>query len=269
MGTYPGLPSQTDGVFIKRPPRRNFGYIQSKGIDDDDDQTVRHSNCSGSTSVDGDAATSTASLTNSDSDEDRGCDHTSPTTPPSDIQSPGPGKARRKHVKRLQRRRSRRADLIFLQALAALNRHEPPPVTRAQAWKALVQQDRLYDSQHGDEALNERRMRRVVNYAISDSGATAHFICEGAPVVNVRPATIPLKITLPNGEKIESTHTCNLDIPWMSHAMTQAHIVPGLSHSSLISTKQLCDAGCQVVFDLDECRVIKEGQLLLLSHKCP
>ena len=29
MGTYPGLPSQTDGVFIKRPPRRNFGYVHT------------------------------------------------------------------------------------------------------------------------------------------------------------------------------------------------------------------------------------------------
>ena len=29
VGTYPGLSSQTDAVFIKRPPRRNFGYVHT------------------------------------------------------------------------------------------------------------------------------------------------------------------------------------------------------------------------------------------------
>ena len=42
-----------------------------------------------------------------------------------------------------------------------------------------------------------------------------------------------------------------------------AHIVPGLSHSSLISTKVFCDAGCKVVFDEWECRVYYKGELML------
>jgi hypothetical protein len=29
MGSYAGLPSQTDGVFIKSRPRRNFGYVHT------------------------------------------------------------------------------------------------------------------------------------------------------------------------------------------------------------------------------------------------
>ena len=37
--------------------------------------------------------------------------------------------------------------------------------------------------------------------------------------------------------------------------MTEAHVVPGLAHSSLISTKKFCEAGCVVVFDRLECRV--------------
>eukprot|EP00804_Cyclotella_cryptica_P027234 CCRYP_014359-RA/>CCRYP_014359-RA protein AED:0.63 eAED:0.63 QI:0/-1/0/1/-1/1/1/0/101 len=67
-------------------------------------------------------------------------------------------------------------------------------------------------------------------YAIFDSGATAHFLLDGAHVVNKRPAHKPRTIRLPNGKHIFSTHTCNLDIPWLMQTITEAHIVPGLSH---------------------------------------
>ena len=106
-------------------------------------------------------------------------------------------------------------------------------------------------------------------YAIFDSGATAHFIVQGAPVVNIRKALIPLKIKLPDGSFIESTHTCNLDIPWLPAHMTEAHIVPGLNHSSLISTRKFCDAGCRVIFDVDECKVYYEQKLVLSGKRDP
>ena len=84
--------------------------------------------------------------------------------------------------------------------------------------------------------FNTRVVEKWVEYAVSDSGATGHFMIEGAPVVNKKVADKPIHITLPNGKIIKSTHTCNLDIPWMPHQMTEAPIVPGLTHSSLIST---------------------------------
>ena len=49
--------------------------------------------------------------------------------------------------------------------------------------------------------------------------------------------------------------------------MTEAHIVPGLSHSSLISTKKFCDAGYTVFFDEYKCRVYFKGELLLLEER--
>ena len=61
------------------------------------------------------------------------------------------------------------------------------------------------------------------------------FLVEGAPVANLKIVEKPIIITLPNGRTIRSTHTCNLDIPWLPDAMPDAHIVPGLAHSSLIS----------------------------------
>ena len=39
-------------------------------------------------------------------------------------------------------------------------------------------------------------------------------------------------------------------------AATRAHILPGLTHTSLISINMLCDAGWKVEYDTSDCRVI-------------
>ena len=102
-----------------------------------------------------------------------------------------------------------------------------------------------------------------MEFAISDSGATEHFLVEEAPTINMTVTENPITIKLPDGSLIYSTHIGNLDIPWMPDHMTEAHIVPGLSHSSLISTKVFCDAGCKVFFDEFECKVYYKGELML------
>eukprot|EP00804_Cyclotella_cryptica_P010472 CCRYP_012303-RA/>CCRYP_012303-RA protein AED:0.45 eAED:0.14 QI:0/0/0/0.6/1/1/5/0/1176 len=110
--------------------------------------------------------------------------------------------------------------------------------------------------------------KRPTEFAIMDSGATAHFLVKGAAVKNKQP-TGPLKIKLPNGTVIQSTHTCNLDIPWLPNSITEAHIVPGLSHSSLVATRKFCDAGCQIIFNADECRVSYKGNIVLSGNRDP
>ena len=49
--------------------------------------------------------------------------------------------------------------------------------------------------------------------------------------------------------------------------MTEAHIVPGLAHASLISTRNFCDAGCKVMFDKEECRVYFKNKLVLVGGR--
>eukprot|EP00804_Cyclotella_cryptica_P011806 CCRYP_011362-RA/>CCRYP_011362-RA protein AED:0.53 eAED:0.54 QI:0/0/0/1/0/0/2/0/111 len=80
------------------------------------------------------------------------------------------------------------------------------------------------------------------DFAILDSGATAHFIIQGANVLNQMPATHPLHIKLPDGSFIKSTHL-QPQHPMVPASMTEAHIVPGLMHSSLVATRKFCDAG--------------------------
>ena len=87
-----------------------------------------------------------------------------------------------------------------------------------------------------------------LNEAIADTGTTGHFILPGAPMDDVRPAARPIEIEMPNGTTEKSTHTCQLRIPDMPREAKEAHVVPGLSHSSLILIKKLCKEGCEVRF---------------------
>ena len=80
-------------------------------------------------------------------------------------------------------------------------------------------------------------------------GTTGHFFLQVTPVNKLNPAEKILCINLPGGRQIKYTHTCQKDIPWLPEAATRAHIVLGLSHTSLISIKMLCDSGCKVYYD--------------------
>ena len=151
----------------------------------------------------------------------------------------------------------------------ANRRHAPMGTNFRQAWQQILQANNIHNHPNAEQMLNTTKIQRAVEWAISDSGATGHFIVEGAPIVNKRIAQFPIAIKLPDGKIIRSTHTGNLDIPWLPHGMTECHIVPGLAHSSLISTRKFCDAGCKVSFDEDECRVYYKGQLVLTGDRDP
>ena len=131
-----------------------------------------------------------------------------------------------------------------------------PPLSHREV-KSILHNPKLYKqiilatSLQQVSASVQTKRKAEVQYAISDSGATVNFLVQGAPVVNKKLTPSPLKTTPLNGNMIQSTHTCNLDIPWLPNTVTEAHIVPGLSHSSLMSTRKFTDLGCKVIFDID------------------
>ncbi len=90
---------------------------------------------------------------------------------------------------------------------------------------------------------------------IGGASATGTFLMPCTPVKTMKVATNLLEIQLPNGSTIYSTHTCNLDIDWLPEEATEAHIVPDLAHTSLISICQLCDNGCTVTYNKHACKV--------------
>ena len=111
------------------------------------------------------------------------------------------------------------------------------------------------------------RLIKAVHYAIFDSSSTGNFLIEDEPVVNKWVALNLVSVTLSNGKTIASTHTCNLDIPWLPNEITEAHIVPGLSHSSLISTRTFCDTRFKVQFSKQECKVFYQNKLVMIGKR--
>ena len=139
----------------------------------------------------------------------------------------------------------------------------------ATAWKTMLADHEQQHGQMPQTMLNTGGIRIAVDMAVADAGATSHFVLPGAPVKNVTQTKTPLVITLPDGQTLKSTHTCMLDAPWLPEKARHAHIVPGLAHTSLISIKSLCDAGCKVAYDEDEVRVYFKCKLVWTGNREP
>jgi hypothetical protein len=77
--------------------------------------------------------------------------------------------------------------------------------------------------------------------------------------MNKRAAHVPLHVHMPNGMSIHPSHTSSAFPPWA----TRAHILPGLVHNSLISVRQLCDSGCNVIFTKENAEVYKDRKSMM------
>ncbi len=110
--------------------------------------------------------------------------------------------------------------------------------------------------------FNVSGIKIAVNLAIANAGATSHFLLAGAPIVDKRPARMPLQIHLPDSNILKSTHTGRLALTDLPSAARKAHVVPGLTHSLLISINVLCNAGCVVAYTADTCEVKLNKRLL-------
>ena len=108
----------------------------------------------------------------------------------------------------------------------------------------------------------------IHEWAILDSGATSHFLLTTAPTTNKKAALNPLHVTMPDGDQVQSTHTCDLDIPQLPANARDGHIVPGLAAHSLLSIVKLCNAGCDVTLSKIKCEVKYRGRLVMRGSKC-
>ncbi len=108
----------------------------------------------------------------------------------------------------------------------------------------------------------------IKQWAILDSGATSHFLTTDAPASNIIPASVPLISRFPNGDKVQSTHTCTLDLPDLPAGARAAHIIPGLASHSLLSIVTMCNAGCTVTFTKINCTITYRGRTIICGHKC-
>ena len=71
----------------------------------------------------------------------------------------------------------------------------------------------------------------------------------------------------PNKHVIKNTHETFVPIPGLPESARLARIFPQLTSASLLSITQLCDAGCQAIFDKDTIKIIKDGKTLLTGYR--
>jgi hypothetical protein len=108
----------------------------------------------------------------------------------------------------------------------------------------------------------------IKRWAILDSGATSHFLTTDAPTSNIIPASVPLIARLPNGDKVQSMHTCTLNLPNLPASARAAHIIPGLASYSLLSIVTICNARCTATFTKINCTITYRGHTIICGHKC-
>jgi hypothetical protein len=108
------------------------------------------------------------------------------------------------------------------------------------------------------------------NTGIADTGTSSHYLQPSNPHTNTGSNTKPtITVGLPNGDMLQSTtEACQLSLPQeLPLTARDAHIVPGLVHSSLLSIGKLCDAGCEAKFNDQEVAITKNDTKLLQRQR--
>ena len=68
-------------------------------------------------------------------------------------------------------------------------------------------------SPNAETMLNASNVKIAVDMAVTDSGATVHFILMITKVYNMKISKKNFTIKLPDGTLLKSTHTCEIDVP--------------------------------------------------------
>jgi hypothetical protein len=111
-------------------------------------------------------------------------------------------------------------------------------------------------------------MDTINKWAILDSGATSNFLTTSIPITTVQNANKSIVAHRPNGNQVQTTHTCMFDLPELPAAAHLAHIIPGLALHSLISVVTLCNTGCKVLFTKIGCTIMHQDGTILCGSKC-
>lgn len=78
-------------------------------------------------------------------------------------------------------------------------------------------------------------------YEIEYAGSSVTYLCTDSPHVHPKHTILPMILTIPNGEILESDTTCEVNIPGLPKKSMLEHILPGLTTASLLSIGELCD----------------------------
>ena len=86
------------------------------------------------------------------------------------------------------------------------------------------------------------------NNATFDTGSIKHFFITNTPLINKNKTIIPLRVKLPNGTVLKSTHEDNIQLATLPKETTKASVFPHITYGALILVDQLCNHGCIATF---------------------
>ena len=104
--------------------------------------------------------------------------------------------------------------------------------------------------------------------AIADSGTTGHFLQISSECTDKKQTNEGIRVKLPDGSEILSTHTAFLNIPQLPKSARGAHLFPDISHA-LLSISMLCDQGYMAIFDDLHVYIVKDGEVILHGNRDP
>jgi hypothetical protein len=84
-----------------------------------------------------------------------------------------------------------------------------------------------------------------------------------------KPTKNGVSVLLPDGGTMRATHTNKLTIPALPYAARQAHLFLALSSGALLYIGQLCNHGCQAVFNASTVNIIKNHKTILQGQRNP
>jgi hypothetical protein len=84
-----------------------------------------------------------------------------------------------------------------------------------------------------------------------------------APYHSKQRTSSPITVSLANNSKMISSHEVELSLPNLPPSACTAHLFPALGDTSLISSGQLCDAGCLATFSSSHVDIALHGTTIL------
>ena len=85
----------------------------------------------------------------------------------------------------------------------------------------------------------------TIKYRLADTGASGTYTRSEDPHENAHKRGHTIFISPASGNKMSSNIACALALPHFPDKSGGAHLLPGISHSSLLSIVKLYDAGCE------------------------
>ena len=102
---------------------------------------------------------------------------------------------------------------------------------------------------------------------IADTGATGHFFDNSAPLHNKKEVQTGIKVLIPDGSTMVSTHIGSLGLADLPPEASTAHVFKTLASGSLISIGQLADAGCEAHFDKKKVLITKDSRIIMTGTR--